>query len=57
LRELEIFSSELSSLSELLGCLAVRDDVKIRDLRAGESPYLVAQIETPKGNRELSAAF
>ena len=54
LARLEILSAERHSISELVGCLDLRDAVAIRDLPAGSSPYLVAEIETPGGRRTLS---
>jgi Glyoxalase-like domain len=53
---LELFHSEVDPVAETLGCLALRGEVVMHQLPAGEKPYLVAFIETPNGPRSIGSA-
>ena len=54
LSQLEIFHSRPRSISELLACLDLGEEVVVRHSGAGAPRNLVAQIETPAGTRTLS---
>jgi Glyoxalase-like domain len=56
LKRLDLFHPDAQVVSELLECLALRGEVAIHELPAGEGPYLVAVIETPRGLRSIGNA-
>jgi hypothetical protein len=55
LRRLDLFHRERTMVLDILGCLGLRGDARIRPMPTDGKPYLVAVIDTPGGPRSVGA--